>query len=113
MQVLNAWFVAAVIGAGLTLFQEVIPRPRLASGLFMHTRRVGAIASGPIIGLGSVTPLGVRRPLRHLPGFGIYRPSPCLRCRPSDWFAHLAPAQISRWVEDRLGGVRLGSASAG
>jgi SET family sugar efflux transporter-like MFS transporter len=36
----------------------VIPRPGLASGLFVNTRRLGAIASGPIIGIGSATPLG-------------------------------------------------------
>ena len=58
LQVLNAWFFAAVAGIGLTLFQQMIPRPGLASGLFMNTRRVGAIVSGPVIGFGSLTALG-------------------------------------------------------
>ncbi len=58
LQVLNAWFFGVVAGVGLTLFQSVIPRPGLASGLFVNTRRLGAIASGPIIGIGSATPLG-------------------------------------------------------
>jgi SET family sugar efflux transporter-like MFS transporter len=58
LQALNAWFFAIVAGVGLTLFQHVIPRPGLASGLFTNTRRVGAIVSGPIIGFGSATALG-------------------------------------------------------
>ena len=55
---LNAWFFAAVAGVGLTLFQQIIPRPGLASGLYTNTRRLGAIVSGPIISLGSMTALG-------------------------------------------------------
>ncbi|WP_436532699.1 MFS transporter [Actinoplanes sp. HUAS TT8] len=58
LQVLNAWFFAAVAGVGLPLFQEIIPRPGLASGLYVNTRRVGAIVSGPIIAVGSATRLG-------------------------------------------------------
>ena len=58
LQVLNAWFFAVVAGIGLTLFQEVIPRPGLASGLYTNTRRLGAIVSGPIISFGSLTALG-------------------------------------------------------
>jgi SET family sugar efflux transporter-like MFS transporter len=58
LQALNAVFYAAVAGVGLTLFQAVIPRPGLASGLFLNTRRVGAIVAGAIIGLGSHTSLG-------------------------------------------------------
>ena len=54
---LNAWFFATVTGVGLTLFQDVIPRPGLASGLFANTRRIGAIGSGGIIAL-AATPLG-------------------------------------------------------
>ncbi len=57
---LNAWFFGVVAGVGLTLFQSVIPRPGLASGLFVNTRRLGAVASGPIIGVGSAAPLGYR-----------------------------------------------------
>ena len=58
IQVLNAWFFAAISGVGLALFQQVIPRPGLASGLFANTRRVGAIVSGPIIGFGATSTLG-------------------------------------------------------
>jgi SET family sugar efflux transporter-like MFS transporter len=58
LQVLDAWFFAVVAGVGLTLFQQIIPRPGLASGLFVNTRRLGAIVSGAVIGLGSLTPLG-------------------------------------------------------
>jgi SET family sugar efflux transporter-like MFS transporter len=58
LQVLNAWFFGIVAGVGLTLFQRIIPRPGLASGLYTNTRRIGAIASGPIIGFGSVTAAG-------------------------------------------------------
>lgn len=57
-QVLNAWFFGIVAGVGLTVFQDVIPRPGLASGLYANTRRIGAIASGGLIAFGSVTPLG-------------------------------------------------------
>jgi len=52
MQVVNAWFFAVVAGTGLALFQRVIPRPGLASGLYANTRRLGGIVSGPIIVLG-------------------------------------------------------------
>ena len=57
LQVLDAWFFAVVAGVGLTLFQQ-IPRPGLASGLFVNTRRLGAIVSGAVISFGSLTPLG-------------------------------------------------------
>nr|WP_231121589.1 MFS transporter [Motilibacter peucedani] len=57
-QALNAWFVAAVAGVGLSLFQRVIPRPGVASGLYANTRRLGAIGSGPVLALGSATSLG-------------------------------------------------------
>ena len=58
IQVLNAWFFAAISGVGLALFQQIIPRPGLASGLYANTRRVGAIVSGPIIGFGAKSALG-------------------------------------------------------
>jgi MFS transporter, SET family, sugar efflux transporter len=54
LQLLNAAFFAVVAGVGLPLFQEIIPRPGLASGLYTNTRRLGAIVSGPIIALGSL-----------------------------------------------------------
>ena len=58
LQALNAWFVAAIAGVGMALFLDIIPRPGFASGLYANTRRLGAIASGPIIGFGSTTSLG-------------------------------------------------------
>ena len=60
LQPLNAWCFAAIAGVGLTLFQQMIPRPGLSTGLYMNTRRVGAIVSGPIIALGSTTAWGNR-----------------------------------------------------
>lgn len=57
-QALNAAFVAAIAGAGLTVFQDVLPRPGLASALFTNTFRVGAIVAGPLIGLGQALPIG-------------------------------------------------------
>ena len=60
LQILNACFFAAIAGVGLTLFQEVIARPGMASGLYMNARRVGAIVAGPLIGFGSLTALGYR-----------------------------------------------------
>ena len=58
LQVLNAWFFGVVIGIGMTMFQQAIPRPGLATGLFMNTRRIGSIISGPVIGLASIKALG-------------------------------------------------------
>jgi SET family sugar efflux transporter-like MFS transporter len=58
LQPLNAWFYGVIAGIGLTLFQQIIRRPGVASGLFTNTRRIGAIISGPIIGLGSTTAMG-------------------------------------------------------
>ncbi len=57
LQPFNAWCFAAIAGVGLTLFQQMIPRPGLSTGLYMNTRRIGAIVSGPIIVLGSMTVL--------------------------------------------------------
>ena len=60
LQLLNAWSFAAIAGVGLPLFQQIIPRPGLSTGLFTNTRRVGAIMSGPIIAFGSLTPIADR-----------------------------------------------------
>lgn len=51
-QVLNAVFFAVVAGIGLTYFQEIIPKPGLASGLFSNTRSIGSVVSGGLIALG-------------------------------------------------------------
>ncbi len=53
LQALNAVFFASVAGVGLTLFQELIPGPGMATGLNTNTRRIGSIVAGPIIGLGA------------------------------------------------------------
>ena len=58
LQILNAWSFAMVAGVGLTLFQQIIPRPGLASGLFANAARLGAVVSGAVIGMGSTTALG-------------------------------------------------------
>jgi SET family sugar efflux transporter-like MFS transporter len=60
LQVLNAWFFAGIAGIGLPLFQQMISRPGLSTGLYMNTRRVGSIVAGPIIAIGSLTVLGQR-----------------------------------------------------
>ena len=60
LQLLNAWSFAGISGVGLPLFQQMIPRPGLSTGLYMNTRRVGAIVSGPIIAIGSMSVLGQR-----------------------------------------------------
>lgn len=49
LQMLNAWFFATVAGVGLTVFQNLIPSPGLATGLFANARRVGAVLSGVLI----------------------------------------------------------------
>lgn len=54
LQILNAAFFAVVTGVGLTLFQDLIHRPGLASGLFTNVRRAGSVASGVIISAGSL-----------------------------------------------------------
>ena len=58
LQVPNAWFFAVVAGTGLTVFQDLIPRPGLATGMNMNARRIGAIISGPIIAIASVEAVG-------------------------------------------------------
>jgi len=60
LQVLNAVCFAAISGIGLPLFQEMIPRPGLSTGLYTNTRRLGSIVSGPIIAFGSAGALGQR-----------------------------------------------------
>ena len=60
LQLLNALSFAGISGIGLPLFQQMIPRPGLSTGLYMNTRRVGSIVSGPIIAIGSLTALEQR-----------------------------------------------------
>ena len=60
LQPLNAWCFAGIGGVGLTLFQQMIPRPGLSTGLYMNIRRIGSIVSGPIIAVGSLTAIGQR-----------------------------------------------------
>ncbi|EWS82167.1 MFS transporter [Brachybacterium phenoliresistens] len=60
LQPLNAISVAAISGIGLALFQDLIPGAGAATGLYMNTRRIGAVVSGPIIALGALPLLGQR-----------------------------------------------------
>ena len=60
LQVLDAWFIAAVSGVGVLFYMQVIPRPGLASGLYANTRRIGAVLAGPVIALGSASAAGYR-----------------------------------------------------
>lgn len=60
LQPLNAISFAAISGIGLALFQDLIPGAGASTGLYMNTRRMGAVVSGPIIALGALTPLGHR-----------------------------------------------------
>lgn len=57
-QVLNAFFIATMSGVGLTIFQDVLDRPGLASALFMNTTRVGAIVAGPVVAVAGIGTLG-------------------------------------------------------
>ena len=47
LQLLNTWSFAGIAGIGLPLFQHMIPRPGLSTDLYMNTRRIGSIVSGP------------------------------------------------------------------
>lgn len=58
MQPLNAWFYAVLAGTGMTLFQQIIARPGLATGLFMNTGRIGSVAAGGIIAIAGIPALG-------------------------------------------------------
>lgn len=60
LQVLNAICFAAISGIGLALFQDLIPGAGASTGLYMNTRRIGAVVSGPIIALGALPLLGQR-----------------------------------------------------
>lgn len=60
LQLVNAVSFATVSGIGLALFQDLIRGAGLSTGLFMNTRRLGAVLSGPIIALGAVPVLGPR-----------------------------------------------------
>ena len=51
---LKSWGFATMSGVGLTLFQQVIARPGLASGLFNNTSKVGAIVAGPVMTTGAL-----------------------------------------------------------
>lgn len=60
LQLLNAWSFAGIAGIGLPLFQQLIPRPGLSTGLYVNTRRIGAIVSGAIIAVGGLSAFGQR-----------------------------------------------------
>lgn len=58
LQGLKSWGFATMTGVGLTIFQSVIARPGLASGLFNNAAKVGAILSGLLISLGATPSWG-------------------------------------------------------
>lgn len=60
LQALNAWFFASLEGVGLSLFQQIIPKPGLASSLFTNTVRLGGVLAGPIISIAGASVLGYR-----------------------------------------------------
>lgn len=60
LEIPNALSVAVISGIGLALFQEIIPGAGLSTGLYMNTRRIGAIVSGPVIALAALPWLGER-----------------------------------------------------
>ena len=59
-QVLNASFYGVVAGVGLTLFQSIIAGPGAAAGLMSNAQRIGGLFTGPIVGLGTILPGGLR-----------------------------------------------------
>jgi SET family sugar efflux transporter-like MFS transporter len=51
-QLLNALFIAAVSGLGITYVQEMLPRqPGRATTLFTNTFPIGAMLAGPLFGV--------------------------------------------------------------
>ena len=51
-QILNAIFIASIMGAGMSWFQNLLPgRPGLSTALFMSTFRIGGIAITPVLAL--------------------------------------------------------------
>ena len=51
-QVLNAFFIAAVSGLGITYMQDMLPRhPGRATTLFTNSFPIGAVLAGPLFGL--------------------------------------------------------------
>ncbi|WP_165831811.1 MFS transporter [Brachybacterium endophyticum] len=58
LQILNALSIAALSGIALAWMQEAIAGPGLASGIYLNSRRVGAIVSGPLLGLAALGTLG-------------------------------------------------------
>ena len=68
---------AAISGIGLALFQDLIPGAGLSTGLYMSTRHIGSIVSGPIIALGALPLLGQRG--------GSSSPAPCSPSWGSHW----------------------------
>ena len=60
VQVLNATFFGVVAGVGVTLFQSIISRPGAAAGLLANAQRGGAMLVGPLVGVSTVFPGGLR-----------------------------------------------------
>ncbi len=60
LQILDAWFIATLSGAGLRVFRPSARRSESAAGLLDLIRRIGAIVAGPLIALSAVSSLGYR-----------------------------------------------------
>jgi SET family sugar efflux transporter-like MFS transporter len=54
LQIPNALGIAALTGVGLAWMQEAIDRPGLASGVYLNSRRAGAILTGPLLALAAL-----------------------------------------------------------
>ncbi len=51
-QILNACFISAAVGLGISLFQDLLPgQPGRATALYTNTNRVSAMIAGPVLGL--------------------------------------------------------------
>jgi len=60
LQIINAMFIASVLGIGMTWFQDLASgRPGLMTAIYLNTSRLGAVVAAPIVGLSGLFPLYV------------------------------------------------------
>jgi MFS family permease len=93
LQLLNTWSFAGIAGIGLPLFQHMIPRLGLSTSLYMNTRRIGSIVSGPIIAIGSLTVLGQRGIFLTSAVSHPHRPGHHRHCQPNTPVTIWAPSR--------------------
>jgi fumarylacetoacetate (FAA) hydrolase family protein/predicted MFS family arabinose efflux permease len=60
LQVINAAFVGVLAGTTVTLFQSIMSGPGAAAGLQANAMRAGAMLAGPLVGVGTIFPGGLR-----------------------------------------------------